>query len=107
MENEAIKNQMINLHPSTSKLLSDILEKLVKEKLEEYGVHGVRITVSDVKLAVSGVRLGGKMIEENPVIGLETYVFMDASAFEQLKPETLFMDAIETMNQYFYKEEHK
>lgn len=106
MENE-IKNQMINLHPCTAKLLSDILEKLFKEKLEEYGVHGVRIAVTDVRIVNTDVRLGTKMLGEEPVTGIETYVFMDTSVFELLKPEELFLNTIETMNQYFYKEERK
>lgn len=78
MKNEAIKNKMIDLHPCTVSMLSDILEKLVKEKLEEYGVHGAHIAISEI-------RLGATMAEEDPIIGVEANMSMNASVFELLK----------------------
>lgn len=69
---------MIDLSNNTIDLLSDILEKIVNDRLKEYGVDGVRIAITDVKLGVTET-------DRDPAIAVEANMFANASIFGLLK----------------------
>lgn len=69
---------MINLDQNAVDLLSDILEKIVNDKLKDYGVDGVRI-------AITGIQLGVTETDRDPAIAVEANMFANASIFELLK----------------------
>lgn len=69
---------MIDLSNNTIDLLSNILEKIVNDKLKEYGIDGVRMAITEVKLGVTDT-------DHYPAIAVEAKMFANASIFELLK----------------------
>ena len=70
---------MIDLSADTIDLLSNILEKMLNDRLKEYGIDGVRIAITEVKLVVTET-------DRDPAIAVEANLFANASIFKLLKP---------------------